>query len=112
VFLAFEEVKNANKECFMKNTIKIPGIIILVMVIGLSIASCDEGEHELVGTWEHVSSYDGGTLRRTLTFNADGTGVQTDYVPGEGVMLQHWSWSTSGSTLIMKFDNGETNSTN
>jgi len=99
----------------MKNTIKLVGILVLILVIGFTMIACGDPAEPIVGSW-------GNTSQQVWTFNSNGTA--TFVTPGidvpttinytyliDGTTLttintaneytETWNFIISGSTLTM-----------
>jgi len=76
------------------------GIIAILVIIGLSMVSCSENEHELVGTWSMTLTEAGLSATVTLEFNNDGTGTESASMQGVNTSAG-FTWYTSNSSLTM-----------
>jgi hypothetical protein len=110
-------------EVFMKNTIKLFGIIILVAIIGFSFAACDDGSgdngggngggggNSIVAIWwtsQALANADGipSINGYALEFRSDGrliiNGSATQYytyTANGGILTVTWTGSTTGNTV-------------
>lgn len=84
-------------------------LLTMILILPLILSGCvsdeqpDENESPLVGSWVAViSSYD----TYYLDLKKDGTGKFTGTYDGEVEEVLRLTWSTSGTTLHIKYDNG------
>lgn len=89
-------------------------LLTIIMCIGLEACKDDDNDskqttNSIIGTWRYDSSA-GYVL---ITFREDGTGVEYEYDPydgmGEGMLdADSFTWAQNKNTIIIKFDDGYT----
>jgi hypothetical protein len=106
------------KECVMKNTIKIMGLLLFAAIIGFSFAACkdDSAKDELDGTtWKASQAFDGGTIDYVIKCNSPNfTMTVTQTITGEGQIgpqTTSGKYSISGSTVTITMTNPSTGET-
>ena len=75
----------------MKNTIKLVGILVLILVIGFTMIACGDPAEPIVGSW-------GNTSQQVWTFNSNGTA--TFVTPGIDVPTTiNFTYSIDGNEI-------------
>lgn len=64
----------------------------------------DNGIDEVVGTWYYYDEEEGYNESRAYHLNADGTGIETAWLPGCGDITIKFHWEKKGNIVTMYWD--------
>jgi hypothetical protein len=99
--------QKSNKECFMKNTIRILGLIAIAVIIGFSMTACGDGnDGACTGThnWAWGSYESGSGLRSCQNKNCTETAGIGDTGPGGGKIFYVETVEEGGFDVISETD--------